>query len=208
MRKKHQTSRQKKIPRHLQQKIGEATNLYTFGRFDEAIPIFESVIKEMPDLADVTHTMSLIYEEKGDLEKAFTFCFLSAIETRTDSDKWQQCARLALGIQNHSHAIYCFNRAIKALDPVSQYKQVFDLKMQKIDVYSQKGDFVSILRTVEKMIAFYKDHLSCPEKKEIEQMLRKIQYETLFRQGNALKACQIIYSNFIESSSADTGNLI
>lgn len=71
----------------------------------------------MPDLADITHTMSLIYEEKGNLDKAFTFCFLSAIETRTDSDKWQQCARLALGV-NLSHAIYCFNRAIKALDPV------------------------------------------------------------------------------------------
>lgn len=129
MKKKHLTGRQKKVPRHLQQKIGEATNLYTFGRFDEAIPIFESVIKEMPDLADVTHTMSLIYEEKGDLDKAFTFCFLSAIETRTDSEKWQQCARLALGIQNSSHAIYCFNRAIKSLDPISQFKAVFDLKM-------------------------------------------------------------------------------
>ena len=72
--------------------------MYTFGRFDEAIPIFESVIKEMPDLADVTHTMSLIYEEKRDFDKAFTFCFLSAIETRTDSDKWHQCAKLALAL--------------------------------------------------------------------------------------------------------------
>ena len=35
--------------------------MYTFGRFDEAIPLFEQVIKEMPEFADVTHTMSLIY---------------------------------------------------------------------------------------------------------------------------------------------------
>jgi thioredoxin-like negative regulator of GroEL len=73
----------------LQKKIGEATNLYTFGKFDEAIPIFEEVLKEMPELAEVTHTMSLIYEEKGDLAKAFTFAFLSAIETRTDTEKWK-----------------------------------------------------------------------------------------------------------------------
>ena len=76
----------------------------------------------MPDLADVTHTMSLIYEEKRDYDKAFTFCFLSAIETRTDSDRWQQCARLALTLKNHSHAIYCFNRAIKALDFTTHYE--------------------------------------------------------------------------------------
>jgi tetratricopeptide (TPR) repeat protein len=81
--------RPKKIPRILQQKIGEATNLYTFGKFDEAIPLFEEVLKEMPELAEVTHTMSLIHEEKGDLPKAFTFAFLSAIETRTDTDKWK-----------------------------------------------------------------------------------------------------------------------
>jgi len=42
----------------------------------------------MPELADVTQTMSRIYEEKGDLQKAFNFCFLSATETRKDSEKW------------------------------------------------------------------------------------------------------------------------
>ena len=82
------SSRGRKIPRYLQSKIGEATNMYAFGRFDEAIPLFEQVIKEMPELADITHTMSLIYKEKGDLEKSFMFAFLSAFETRTDSEKW------------------------------------------------------------------------------------------------------------------------
>ena len=81
-------SRGRKIPRHLQSKIGEANNLYAFGRHDEAIPLFEQVIREMPELADITHTMSLIYQEKGDLEKSFMFAFLSASETRTDSEKW------------------------------------------------------------------------------------------------------------------------
>ena len=81
--------RPKKIPRHLQSKIGEATNHYTFGRFEEAIPLFEEVIKEMPENAEVTHTLSLIYQEKGDLAKAFTFGFLSAHETRVDTEKWR-----------------------------------------------------------------------------------------------------------------------
>ena len=58
--------RGKKIDRYLQVKIGEATNLYAFGKLDEAIELFEDVIKQRPDLPDVTHTMSLIYHEKGD----------------------------------------------------------------------------------------------------------------------------------------------
>ena len=77
--------RQRKIPKYLESKIGNATNLYAFGKYDEAIPLFEDVIKEMPELADITQIMSLIYKEKGDLEKSFMFAFLSANETRTDS---------------------------------------------------------------------------------------------------------------------------
>jgi predicted Zn-dependent protease len=124
-------ARAKKIPKHLQAKIGEANQMYTFGRFDEAIPLFEQVIKEMPELADVTHTMALIFEEKNDLSRAFTYALLSAIETRTDTLKWQQCARLALLQGNEPHAIYVLNRAIKALDK-SQYQEILALKLQKI----------------------------------------------------------------------------
>lgn len=108
--------RPKKIPRHLQAKIGEATNLYTFGKFDEAIPLFEQVITEMPELAEVTHTMSLIYEEKGDLTKAFTYAFLSAYDARKDTGKWKQCALLCCRLGNLNQAIYCYNRAWKSLD--------------------------------------------------------------------------------------------
>jgi len=90
--------------------------MFTFGRFHEAIPLFEQVIKEMPDLADVTHTMSLIYTELGQKDKAFTYAFLSAIETRVDTEKWQQCAEIALDLGRVSHAVYLLNRAAKALD--------------------------------------------------------------------------------------------
>jgi len=70
----------------------------------------------MPELADVTHTMALIYEEKGDLERSFTYGFLSALESRTDFEKWHQCANLATKLARRETAIYCFNRAVKALN--------------------------------------------------------------------------------------------
>ena len=110
---------------------------------------------EMPDLADVTHTMSLIYQEKNDKARAFTYAFLSAIETRTDSEKLQYCAKIALELNRDSHAIYLYNRAIKALDPKIQYREILALKMQKIDIYMARGEFVSIQRSVDKMIKFF-----------------------------------------------------
>ena len=82
------SNRGRKIPRHIQAKIGQATNLYAFGRYDEAIPLFEQVIKDRPDLADCYDSLSLIYQEMGDMEKSFGFAYLSATETRTDSEKW------------------------------------------------------------------------------------------------------------------------
>ena len=90
----------------------------------------------MPELAEVTHTMSLIYEEKGDLTKAFTFAFLSAIETRTDTEKWKQCAELATKVGHFNQAIYCYNRAVKSLNPEKDLSAILDLKMEKIRLYN------------------------------------------------------------------------
>ena len=81
--------RGKKIPRDIQEKIGEAHNLFAFDKLDEAIKLFEEVYNRMPDLPDVTHTLSMIYKEKGELEKSFLYALVSAKDTRTDSDKWQ-----------------------------------------------------------------------------------------------------------------------
>ena len=88
--------RGKKIPRDIQEKIGEAHNLFAFNKLDEAIKLFEEVYKRMPDLPDVTHTLSMIYNTKGDLEKSFLYALVSANDTRTDSDKWKQCAEISL----------------------------------------------------------------------------------------------------------------
>ena len=148
-----QTARRgRKIPREIQLKIGQATNLYAFQRFDEAIPLFEEVIKAMPELADITHTMSLIYREKGDLKKAFMFALLSAVETRTDHEKWLECAELSQKLDNFGEAIYCLNRAAKSLSEETEYLQILDIKLQKVDLYMSKRDFTSIVRMLAKQI--------------------------------------------------------
>lgn len=42
------------------------------------------------------------------------------------------------------------------------------------------------------MLKFFAVHTNCPEKLEILKMLRKLQYETFFKQGNILRACEIL----------------
>jgi len=84
------------------------------------------------------------------------------------------------------------------------------LKLQKIEIYKSKADYISILRTIDKMLTFFNKLKSCPEdeKLRIVQMLHRIQYETLFRQGNPFKACQILYDNFINVKTASEEDLI
>lgn len=139
--------------------------MYAFQRYDEAIPLFEQVIKKMPELADISHTMSLIYQEKGDLERAFGFALLSANETRTDSEKWLQCADLSIKLVNYKNAIYCYNRAAKALNEETQYMDILDIKMAKINLYKKKRDYVSITRTIDKQIKFFQNLQSSEKKK-------------------------------------------
>ena len=99
--------------------------------------------------------MSLIYQEKGELKKSFMFAFLSASETRTDSGKWLPCADLSIKLDEYKNAIYCYNRAAKALDEETQYFEILDIKMQKIALYRAKRDYVSITRTIDKQIKFF-----------------------------------------------------
>jgi hypothetical protein len=46
----------------------------------------------MPQLAEVTQSLSEIYREKGDMHKSLAFALLSATETKKDSNKWHLCA--------------------------------------------------------------------------------------------------------------------
>ena len=108
-----------------------------------------------PDLTDVTDAMSMIYRERGDLSKAFTFAFLGALEIRNDSEKWRYCAELATRLSRPTQAIYCYNRAVKVLDPRVHYLEIFALKKQKIDIYKKQSDWVSISRTLDKLITFF-----------------------------------------------------
>ena len=137
------------------------------------------MIQERADYTDGYDLLSMIYKEKGDLQKSFGFAYLSATETRTDSAKWMHCADLAIKLENFKFAMMSFNRAARALNPDTQYLEILQIKRQKIALYRQKNDNVSIRRTIEKQIQRFeqikKDHakgvLQPPAKDQTESEL-------------------------------------
>jgi hypothetical protein len=52
-----------------------------------------------------------------------------------------------------------------------------------------RQDYVSILRTVEKMISFYQLLEECNDANQIVLSLKRLQYETVYKQANYFKAC-------------------
>jgi len=69
----------------------------------------------------------------------------SAAESRKDSNKWYQCAQIALKIGNIDQVQYCYNRATKALHPVNDIHRILELKLEKLqNVYYPKKDWHSI----------------------------------------------------------------
>ena len=108
--------------------------------------MLENVIKKMPQLADVTQTLSNIYQEKGDLNRSLMFAHLSALEAKKDSHKWHLCSQIALKIEGKTDkAIYYYNRAVKALHPVKDIYRIMEIKLEKLQtIYLPKSMRISI----------------------------------------------------------------
>jgi hypothetical protein len=67
----------------------------------------------MPELPEPLITLSLIYEELGDLQKSLKFGLMAAYLLRKDVERWKHCAKLSKQLRWYPNAIYCYNRAIK-----------------------------------------------------------------------------------------------
>jgi hypothetical protein len=49
----------------------------------------------MPELPEPLITLSLIYEEIGDLQKSLKFGLMAAYLLRKDVERWKHCAKLS-----------------------------------------------------------------------------------------------------------------
>jgi general transcription factor 3C polypeptide 3 (transcription factor C subunit 4) len=73
-------------------KLGEANLFYATGRFDEAVELLKEVVRLAPNVADSYHTLGLLYDAKGDREKALNFYMIAAHLTPKDIVLWTRLA--------------------------------------------------------------------------------------------------------------------
>ncbi|EME26724.1 General transcription factor 3C polypeptide 3 [Galdieria sulphuraria] len=102
------------VPKNLQSFMGEANLAFVEGRYEQAIEILEHIIKEAPKVAAPYHTLSVIFENKGETQKALDFALIAAHLTPRDIDMWKQLAVKSQELKNLDLAIYCLSKAVKA----------------------------------------------------------------------------------------------
>ncbi|XP_076887553.1 uncharacterized protein LOC143537738 [Bidens hawaiensis] len=95
-------------------KLGDATQDYAHGRYEEAIPLLKKIIRISPSLVEPYHTLGLIHNVMGDKKRALAFYMLAAHLTPKDVSLWKLLVTFALEQGNCGHARYCLERAIQA----------------------------------------------------------------------------------------------
>ena len=71
------------------------------------------VVRQSPNLVDPYHTLGLIYEELGQVEKSLEFFMIAAHLTPKDNTLWKRLAFLSRDAGKPRQAIYCFTKGIK-----------------------------------------------------------------------------------------------
>lgn len=101
------------LPRHLQALMGNATVAYMLKRFQEAEDILNKLITEAPGAVAPYRTLALIYEERGEMDRALDMFMTAAEIDKHDRDLWKRNAALWEERGNSERAIYCLSMALK-----------------------------------------------------------------------------------------------
>ncbi|KAL9993105.1 putative tetratricopeptide-like helical domain superfamily [Helianthus debilis subsp. tardiflorus] len=106
----------KKMNPEITRKLGDATQKFAHGRYEEAIPLLKQIIRLVPNLPEPYHTLGLIYKAMGDKKNALNYYDLAARLTPKDVSLWKLCSTWAMELRFFGQACYYLDKAIKA-DP-------------------------------------------------------------------------------------------
>ncbi len=100
--------------------MGKANIAFVQRQYDEAIRMLEEVIRHSSSSFEPYHTLGLIYEEMGHLEKAFSYFLISAHLSKGDLELWNKLTMLAVKLGRRRETIYCLSKVLfigKISDP-------------------------------------------------------------------------------------------
>lgn len=102
------------LPVHLVPVMGAANLAFISDEYDKAETLLKSIIEEIPRCPAPHRTLGLIYESRGDAQRALDHFMIAAEVERTDRDLWKRNAAIWKELGNIPKAILCLSNAIKA----------------------------------------------------------------------------------------------
>ena len=111
--KKLSYSEKRNIKNKIHSLIGEANYLYLSNKLDEATIKLKEIIKYCPDLPEVFHLLSLIFEAQNKKGKSLSMLMLFAQVNKNDKELWLRCADLNEKYNNFNQASYCYSRILR-----------------------------------------------------------------------------------------------
>ncbi|XP_015792228.1 general transcription factor 3C polypeptide 3 [Tetranychus urticae] len=144
-------ARRSKLPRDLSGLVGEANLAFARGSHQDAIAMCSEVIRQAPTAPEPFLTLGMLYEEMGQIEKAFQYNLIAAYLCPSDGEHWIKVAYMAIEQENYSQAIKCLNKAIKV------FPGNFDIRLQRCQLFEKIGDFKKALDAYTSLLGELKD---------------------------------------------------
>ncbi|WAQ83693.1 hypothetical protein PtA15_4A141 [Puccinia triticina] len=94
--------------------LGKANLAFIEKKYEEAIPVFEEIVRIEPMCRMAWNNLGAIYQDMGDFERSSQFRIIGAHLTPKSADIWKELASESRQHGLLSQAIYCYSEAIKA----------------------------------------------------------------------------------------------
>ena len=181
--------RKKRLDPALQGLMGEANLRFARGDTDTAIRMCMEVIRQEPGVPEPFQTLSTLYEETGNEEKAFQFALIAAHLAPQDAEEWGRLADMSLEQGDRRQAVACFRKAVDA-DP-----QCLKYHWSRCDLLEQLGEKSKVLMAFKRMLSVLKGMTEDPaENQEMNQEQIGVEYiraareaARLFHERNSLE---------------------
>ena len=203
--------RKKRLDPALQGLMGEANLRFARGDTDTAIRMCMEVIRQEPGVPEPFQTLSTLYEETGNEEKAFQFALIAAHLAPQDAEEWGRLADMSLEHGDRKQAVACFRKAVDA-DP-----QCLKFHWSRCDLLEQLGEKSKALMAFKRMLSVLKSMSENPEEneefnqEEIGQEYIRAAREAarLFHERNSLEDARKVIQEAINlhPSSAENGDV-
>ena len=203
--------RKKRLDPALQGLMGEANLRFARGDTDTAIRMCMEVIRQEPGVPEPFQTLSTLYEETGNEEKAFQFSLIAAHLAPQDAEEWGRLADMSLEQGDRTQAVACFRKAVDA-DP-----QCLKYHWSRCDLLEQLGQKSKALMAFKRMLSVLKGMSEAPEENG-EVTLEQIGVEyiraareaaRLFHERNNIEDARKVIQEAISlhPSSAENGDV-